>query len=49
MWNGAALQRAKKMAPLRDFLSSKKQVNGIDDSAIMERLRAYSERVKCQS
>ena len=44
MWHGAMLQRCQKLPPLQDFLSSKKPVKGIDEHAIMARLKAYQKR-----
>lgn len=44
MWHGAMLQRCQKLPPLQDFLSSKKPVKGIDERAIMARLKAYQKR-----
>jgi hypothetical protein len=53
MWHGAILPKLKTMPDLKDFLSSakKKQVQKIDEHAILARLKAYQKRVEqeCQS
>jgi hypothetical protein len=52
MWHGVAISRTKKIPPLTDFLSGENnKVKGIDELAIMERLKAYSRRhaAECQS
>ena len=46
MWHGVALQRMKKMPPLKDYMAGNKPVQGIDENAIMARLRAYQKRVE---
>ena len=49
MYHGAALTRVKKMPELKQFLSSAKvqtPSQGINERAILERLKAYSKRVK---
>lgn len=50
MWHGAALIRSqKKMPPLKQFMSGKKQVKGIDECAIIDRLKAYNIRIAKES
>lgn len=44
MWHGAVLHRIEKMPPLTDFLAGKKPSKGIDEHAIMARLKAYQKR-----
>lgn len=45
MWHQAALGGLKKLPPLKQFLSKyKKPVKGIDEGAIMARLKAYQEQ-----
>jgi hypothetical protein len=44
MYHGAALARASKMPPLTAFIEHKKPVKGIDEAAIMARLKAYKKR-----
>jgi hypothetical protein len=45
MWHGAALNRtSKKFPPLNDFMAGKKPVQGINENAIMTRLRQYKAR-----
>lgn len=49
MYHGAALTRVKKLPELKQFLSSAKvqtTSQGINERAILERLKAYSKRVK---
>lgn len=41
MWHGAALGRIRKMPPLSDFMADKKAVQGIDEHAIIARLKQY--------
>lgn len=41
MWHGAALERVDKLPPLSNFLSVKKVVKGIDEAAILARLKQY--------
>lgn len=52
MWHGEALQRVKKMPPMKDLLASaappdddKKQVPKIDEAVIIGRLKAYNSRL----
>ena len=45
MWHGAVLHRVNKLPPMTDFLSGKKTSKGIDERAIMARLRAYQNAV----
>lgn len=44
MYHGAIIPKMKKIPPLKDFLTPKKAVQGIDENAIMARLKAYNER-----
>lgn len=46
MWHGEAIRRMKKLPPLSDFMSGKKPVKGIDEAAIIARLKAYQKRVE---
>jgi len=46
MWHEAALRRCKDLPPLAEFMGDKKQVKGVDETAIMARLKAYSKRHK---
>lgn len=47
VWHGAYFERAKKLPRLKDFMQgSKKQSKGIDETAIMARLKAYQKRVE---
>lgn len=45
-WHTAAFQKSKRLPPLKDYLSSsKKRMQGVDEDAIMARLKAYQKRV----
>jgi hypothetical protein len=47
MWHNAALPKMKEFKPLSAFLSSAhkpKAVTGIDEAAIMARMKAYNKR-----
>lgn len=48
MWHGEALQRTKKLPRLVDMLkdSDKKEVQGIDEAGIIDRLKAYKEKME---
>lgn len=45
-WHAVALPRMKKMLSLDEFIGRKKPVQGVDESAIMTRLKKYSQRYK---
>lgn len=51
MYHGALLARMKTMPPLKQFLSGKKPVKILDETAIMAHLKAYQKRyeTECQS
>lgn len=45
MWHGAAIGGMRKLPPLKQFLSKyKKPVKGIDEGAIIARLKAYQNK-----
>jgi len=48
MWHSAALARCRDMPTLRHFLGKEKEVKGVDEHAIMARLKAYSSRYKTE-
>lgn len=46
MWHGAALQRMKKLPAIKTLFFKKKTVTGVDEAAIIGRLKEYNNRLK---
>lgn len=46
MWHSEALQRVKKLPAIKTFLYHKKAVTGVDEAAIIGRLKEYNNRLK---